>query len=88
MKNEEWSEGELVYFTLDISVAEIARQTGRTIEAVYKKKQRLGFSDSFDPADKKKPVPAVGVFLNNSNEIIIAIDRGQKDDVVIKFNKS
>ena len=88
MKNEEWSAKHLEYFNQGLSVADIATKTGRTVEAVYKKKQRLGLSDSFDPADKEKKVPAVGVFLNDSNEIIIAIDSKQKDDVIIKFNKS
>ena len=87
MKNE-WSVKHLEYFNQGLSVADIAKKTGRTVDAVYKKKQRLGLSNSLDPADNAKEVPAVGIFLNDSNEIIIAVSSKRKEDVIIEFNKS
>jgi hypothetical protein len=88
MKNEEWSQEELDLLSSDLTVGEIARKTNRTTDAIYKKKQRMGLNNPFEVfLDIKKlgTDHPVAVFVNDSNEIIVAIDSKQKDKVVIEF---
>lgn len=87
MKNEEWSQDELGFLTSDLSVGDIARKTGRTVDAIYKKKQRMGLNSPFEAIKDLKGGHPVSVYVNDSNEIIIAIDSKKRNSVVVEFKE-